>query len=120
MVYFLKICPARGFEYILFPCNNGQKTIESEPRGIVLLRHLLTHFLCPTLLQKVGDNVMVFPNLSEKEKLNLDRMNRDLVRFAYEDMVRSGNPDAIANWLRMSSAVRSGDLYSPEAFIRLQ
>ena len=62
---------------------------------------------------------MVFPNLSEKEKLNLDRMNRDLVRFAYDDMVRSDNPDAIANWLRMSAAVRSGNLYSSEAFIRL-
>ena len=62
---------------------------------------------------------MVFPNLSEKEKLNLDRMNRDLVRFAYEDMVRSDNPDAIANWPRMSAAVRSGNLYSSDAFIRL-
>ena len=58
-------------------------------------------------------------SLSEKEKANLDRMNRDLVRFAYEDMVQSDNPGTIGNWLRMSSAVRSGNLYSPEAFIRL-
>ena len=63
--------------------------------------------------------MMDLSSLSGKEKANLDRMNRDLVRFAYEDMVQSGNPDAITNWLRMSSAVRSGNLYSPEAFIRL-
>ena len=63
--------------------------------------------------------MMDLSSLSGKERANLDRMNRDLVRFAYEDMVQSGNPDAITNWLRMSSAVRSGNLYSPEAFIRL-
>lgn len=62
---------------------------------------------------------MDLSSLSGKERANLDRMNRNLVRFAYEDMVQSGNPDAITNWLRMSSAVRSGNLYSPEAFIRL-
>ena len=66
-----------------------------------------------------GDNMIDLSSLSEKEKTNLDRMNRDLVRFAYEDMVQSDNPGAIGNWLRMSSAVRSGNLYSPEAFIRL-
>lgn len=63
--------------------------------------------------------MMDLSSLSGKERANLDRMNRDLVRFAYEDMVQSGNPDAITNWLRMSSVVRSGNLYSPEAFIRL-
>lgn len=63
--------------------------------------------------------MMDLSSLSGKERANLDRMNRDLVRFAYEDMVQSGNPDAITDWLRMSSAVRSGNLYSPEAFIRL-
>lgn len=63
--------------------------------------------------------MMDLSSLSEKERANLDRMNRDLARFAYEDMVQSGNPGAIGNWLRMSSAVRSGNLYSPEAFIRL-
>ena len=63
--------------------------------------------------------MMDLSSLSGKERANLDRMNRNLVRFAYEDMVQSGNPDAITNWLRMSSAVRSGNLYSPEAFIRL-
>ena len=63
--------------------------------------------------------MMNLSSLSGKERANLDRMNRDLVRFAYEDMVRSDDPDAIVNWLRMSSAVRSGNLYSPEAFIRL-
>ena len=62
---------------------------------------------------------MDLSSLSEKERANLDIMHRDPARFAYEDMVQSGNPDAIANWLRMSSAVRSGNLYSPEAFIRL-
>lgn len=62
---------------------------------------------------------MDLSSLSGKERANLDRMDRDLVRFAYEDMVQSGNPDAITNWLRMSSAVRSGNLYNPEAFIRL-
>lgn len=66
-----------------------------------------------------GDNMIDLSSLSEKEKANLDRMNRDLVRFAYEDMVQSDNSGAIGNWLRMSSAVRSGNLYSPEAFIRL-
>lgn len=66
-----------------------------------------------------GDSMMDLSSLSEKERANLDRMNRDLVRFAYEDMVQSDNPGAIGNWLRMSSAVRSGNLYSPEAFIRL-
>ena len=66
-----------------------------------------------------GDNMIDLSGLSEKERANLDRMNRDLVRFAYEDMVQSGNPDAITDWLRMSSAVRSGNLYSPEVFIRL-
>ena len=119
MVYFLKICPARGFEYILFLCNKGQKTIESEPRVIILLRHLLAHFLCPTSLQKVGGNIMVFPKLSEQEERNLDRMNRNMVRFAYLDAANSDDPDAIANWLRISAAARSNDLYSPEAFIRL-
>ena len=63
--------------------------------------------------------MMDLSSLSGKERANLDRMDRDLVRFAYEDMVQSGNPDAITNWLRMSSAVRSGNLYNPEAFIRL-
>lgn len=63
--------------------------------------------------------MMDLSSLSEKERANLDRMNRDLVRFAYEDMVQSDNPGAIGNWLRMSSAVRSSNLYSPEAFIRL-
>lgn len=62
---------------------------------------------------------MVFPRLSEKEERNLDRMNRNMIGFAYLDAANSGNPDAIANWLRISAAVRSGDLYSPEAFIRL-
>ena len=66
-----------------------------------------------------GDNMIDLSGLSEKERANLDRMNRDLVRFAYEDMVQSDNPGAIGNWLRMSSAVRSGNLYSPEAFIGL-
>ena len=63
--------------------------------------------------------MMDLSSLSGKERANPDRMNRDLVRFAYEDMVQSGNPDAITNWLRMSSAIRSGNLYSPKAFIRL-
>lgn len=63
--------------------------------------------------------MMDLSSLSGKERANLDRMNHVLVRFAYEDMVQSGNPDAIGNWLRMSSAVKSGNLYSPEAFIRL-
>lgn len=63
--------------------------------------------------------MMDLSSLSGKERANLDRVDRDLVRFAYEDMVQSGNPDAVTNWFRVSSAVRSGNLYSPEAFIRL-
>lgn len=62
---------------------------------------------------------MVFPKLSEQEERNLDRMNRNMVRFAYLDAANSDDPDAIANWLRISAAARSNDLYSPEAFIRL-
>lgn len=58
---------------------------------------------------------MDFSILSKEELQNLNRMNQNLLRFAYIDMVQSGfDPRAVANWLRISWAFRSGNLYAPE------
>lgn len=59
---------------------------------------------------------MDFSILSKEELQNLNRMNQNLLRFAYMDMVQSGfDPRAVANWLRISWAFRSGNLYDPNA-----
>lgn len=59
---------------------------------------------------------MDFSILSKEELQNLIRMNQNLVRFAYADMVQSGfDPRAVANWLRISQALRKGDLFDSNA-----
>lgn len=50
---------------------------------------------------------------------NLDRMNRNLFVFAHQDAM-SGDPRAIANWVRMSYGLKTGDIYNPAAFIELR
>lgn len=50
---------------------------------------------------------------------NLDRMNRDLYRFAYTDAM-SGDPRAMENWLRIFYYLKNGDIFNPAAFIKLQ
>ena len=50
---------------------------------------------------------------------NLDRMNRDLYRFAHADAM-GGDPRAIANWVRMSYGLKTGDIYNPASFIELR